>query len=320
MWMRSVTFVGAILVILSQSASGQDAKAVPAAPKSLLIFYGWPSTINGANGNVQAAAKHFANYDLVVIGGELESPSHPDHRNTAQILQLAKRKTQFFGYVPLGNRKGTDMCLPQAEIAKRMALLKAFGVKGVLLDEFGFDYGVDRDRQNLAVQAAHNNKLTVIANAWNPDDVFLPDQAGVAPALAPGDAYLWESYRFSVGKPVDQATWRVKADKIAAGRKKLPLLVYSVSTNEKQPNNALAQFTHQWYSASIDGHEATGWGYPGFAAGDSQAPLLWFKRPTLGNTVNAPIQVNGTTIRKATTKGIIEVDTKQLTGTFTPSK
>jgi hypothetical protein len=303
----------------SPTAFGQPpAKAVPAAPKSLLIFYGWPSTINGVNRDIPKAVSHFNQYDIVVIGGGLESPKHMDHNQTRQIIKNAKSK--FYGYVPLGNRQ-QDMRLSDKEIADRIALLKGMGAKGVLLDEFGFDFGVDRDRQNKAVIAAHGKGLKVIANAWNSDDVFLPDAAGVKPALKPDDAYLWESYRFIEGKPVALKVWRDKADKVEAGKKLHPLLVYSVSTNKVIPSDVPLIFTHQWFSAAIDGHEATGWGYPAFAAGDSKAPYFTppdklMKAGALGTRIATPVNVKGAIVTRATANGVIEVDTNAMTGKF----
>ncbi len=259
MFARAVAFASAAAAVLGSAAP--DSRRGHRPPlKSLLVFYGWPSTINGAGGDVATAATHFAAYDLVFVGGGLEDPTHADHVKTKAIIQAVGAKTKFYGYVPLGNRPGRDKCLPDQEVAGRVALVSKLGAKGVLLDEFGFDYGVTRARQNAAVQKAHAAGLAVIANAWDSDHVFLPDAAGVAPARKAGDAYLWESYRFQEGKAVPLKDWRARADKVAAGRKVLPLSVYSLSTNTVVAKRDDARFAHQWFSAVIDGHDATGWG------------------------------------------------------------
>lgn len=323
MHVRGVIRPSMLAILFATTAQAQPPKGVSAAPQAMLVFYGWPSTINGAGGNVKQAATEFARYDIVVLGGGLESPEHTDHRNTKAIIAAAA-KTRFYGYVPLGNRAGQDKCLPNMEIAQRIDLISKMGAKGVLLDEFGYDYNVSRVRQNAAVNAAHAKKLAVIANAWNPDHVFLPDDAAVPPALTMGDAYLWESYRFKMGVPVDLKEWRDKADKVAAGKQKLALAVYSLSTNKVISNGDVNLYKHQWYSAAIDGHEATGWGYPDFAA-NSKAP--WMAPPdkakapiVIGNHVGNAVQVVGKTVSIATNKGIVEVDVEKLSATFTPKK
>src|SRR5580693_8524112 len=56
------------------------------APGNLLIYYGYPSLINGANGNLTKAASTLGSYNDVVLGDTLELSSHPDHANTTKIL------------------------------------------------------------------------------------------------------------------------------------------------------------------------------------------------------------------------------------------
>ena len=107
----------------------------------------------------------------------------------------AAKGTVFFGYISLGNRPKSDPCLSLKAIEAQLDAWVLMDVKGVLFDEFGFDYGVTRTRQNECVAAAHKVKLRVIANAWKPDDAFLPDENGVKPVLYSDDIYLWESYR-----------------------------------------------------------------------------------------------------------------------------
>lgn len=321
MW--SVVVVALTVAHTPVAGQGQPARKTPAAPKSLLVYYGWPSVVNGANNNLRAASAEFARYDFVVLGGGLQDPKHPDHLPTKTLIRGTKGP-QFFGYIPLGNRPGKDKCLPAKVIQAELQGWAAMGVKGVLLDEFGYDYDVTRARQNESVTAAHRLKLRVIANAWTPADVFLPDKAGVAPALDAGDIYLWESYRFAEGTPVPLKAWRDKAAAIQAGRAKLPLAVFSVSTAApKAPQkNPAPAFAHQWYSAAIDGHAATGWGHTGFG-GNGQAPFV--PSPVRGGSVtlgerSGDVEIDGMTVTAATTTGVITVNVEKLTGEFRPRK
>ena len=59
------------------------------APGDLLVYYGWPSGINGTF-TVAGAAAEFAAYDLVVLGDGLEKATHPDHANTVAIMAQAR--------------------------------------------------------------------------------------------------------------------------------------------------------------------------------------------------------------------------------------
>ncbi len=317
--MRSFAGIVAVagLFIPTQTAVAQPSEKVPAAPESLLIYYGYPSLINGASGKLPSASAEFARYDFVVLGGGLQDPKHADHGNAKAIIATTKG-TEFFGYSALGNRPKSDSCLALKAIEGQLEDWAAMGVKGVLFDEFGFDYGVTRSRQNDCATAAHRAKLRVIANAWKPDDVFLPDEKGLKPALDKTDIYLWESYRYREGKPESATDWRAKADRVSAGRKALPLSVFSVSTNTEQPKNPSEPFAHQWFCAAIDGHTATGWGYPNFAA-EAKAPVVPAPKVSLGELAGAPdVKKAIATVR--TTTGVIEVDTDKGTGRFVPKK
>jgi hypothetical protein len=99
-----------------------------------------------------------------------------------------------------------------------------------------------------------------------------------------------------------------------------------VSTNDEQPANATALLAHQWFCAAIDGHSATGWGYPTFGA-TAKTPFV----PVPANKRNQPYKlgeldpssspvVNGTSVARTTSLGEIKVDTKDLTGGFDPKR
>jgi hypothetical protein len=108
-------------------------------PAPLAIFYGWPSLVEHAAGNVDAAASTFARYGTVVFGDGLQDPSHPDHARTAAIiaaLSAHAAPTSVHGYVTLGVRGAN---LPLDEIRRRVTAWKSLGVAGIFLDEAGYD-------------------------------------------------------------------------------------------------------------------------------------------------------------------------------------
>ena len=56
---------------------------VPATTSTLArlaIYYGYPSLVNGANGDLEKAARVFSAYDVVVLGDGLEFPDQQSGR------------------------------------------------------------------------------------------------------------------------------------------------------------------------------------------------------------------------------------------------
>jgi hypothetical protein len=77
-------------------------------PGKLLVYYGWPSLINNAKGDLDAAARAFAYYEYVILGAGLEVIDHDDHASTVTVIKriayLAGDATKVFGYIPLGKK------------------------------------------------------------------------------------------------------------------------------------------------------------------------------------------------------------------------
>lgn len=103
------------------------------------------------------------------------------------------------------------------------------GVKGVFLDEAGYDYGVTRKLQNAAVDAVHAQGLSAWPNPWNPADVFdaqvVPlnsagggNPTGLATCLGASDRCLLESFQITEEMFRDPAAFVAKADAAFAYR------------------------------------------------------------------------------------------------------
>lgn len=245
------------------------------APKELLIYYSWPSIINGSTSVAEAAA-HFGQYDVIVLGDLLEKASHPDHANTVAILaHPALAQTETYGYITLGV---TSQNLSPTEIALRIDEWKATGADGILFDEYGYDYQVTRERQNAAVAHAHAVGMKVIANAWIPADAFDPsvhpsgNPTGLPALLGPDDAFLFESFQIQEGAYVSESAWRVKADALLDYRAQSGSAIFAVTTALPETTYEEAAFHYAWFSAALDGWAALGWGEHLFAALTAQAP------------------------------------------------
>jgi hypothetical protein len=211
--LRSIKNQFPISIILSALASCAAVWTVCAVgsplPGKLAVYYGFPSSVNGAAGNIDNAAAVFSQYDVVIFGDSLQFPrytgapgqkpdygcdqdSHLDHDNTVGIIsRLNTAGTAVYGYVSIGgentawkcdtNGDGTVEPAPHtmAEIQARVDAWAAMGVKGIFLDEAEYGFGCSRDRQNAVVDYVHNKNLGVFINAWNPDDVFGASVVGI---------------------------------------------------------------------------------------------------------------------------------------------
>lgn len=168
------------------------------------------------------------------------------------------------------------------QIRQRAENWKQMGMSGVLLDDYGYDFATTRSRQVEAVESAHAQGLSVIANSWDPRHALDGEPGPANPKGAPsplkkGDFYLYESYLVSNGEWTGFKSWRSKANTLA---KVLGNGVEVLSCTTATPLTSPAdmwQFTA--LCAWMEGHRASGWGEPNFSAGDNLAP--WRERPEL---------------------------------------
>jgi hypothetical protein len=178
-----------------EGAVGSAAQPALSPPAHLAIYYGWPSLVNNAGGDVNQAAQEFADFDLLVFGDGLEHPSHVEHLKTQQIISqlisssVISSSVQVYGYVDLGV---STQNLPITTAQQYVEEWAAMGVTGIFWDDAGYDYGVDRSRQNTLIDYTHAQGLKVFINAWSPDDVFADDPDPTH--LQAGDWYLAESH------------------------------------------------------------------------------------------------------------------------------
>jgi hypothetical protein len=212
-----------------RSVTGDSVGAYPNIKKldSLAIYYSWPSSVNGAGGNILQAAKHFSVYDLAVFGESLVEPGHMDHDNTRKIFSLLKGidgipKTTVFGYVNLGNRGDQPDRNKLFEKAKSWSEM---GADGIFYDCASPDYGVDIFEQlRPSAEAARKYGMKCFYNA---DKLSWIIDSGV---LIHGDSILIEPVVFNDGKP-----WRLKytdltVKEITKGNPELKL--YGVAKHE----------------------------------------------------------------------------------------
>lgn len=291
-------------------------------PKHLAIYYGYPSLVNGANGNIQAAISTFSAYDIVVFGDGLESQTHPDNANTVAIITgLNSAKTQVFGYI--------NSTLPLDTIQTNIDLWATMGVAGIFCDQFGYDYSVTRATQREIVWCAHarlstsNSPLKAFVNASNVDDVFSPavnptmNPNGLITRLGPDDLYLAESFAVNNGLFDDTDTnnngikdFEDKAIKMASYRVTYSTKMAAVAT---AGNIAFAQnlADYSYFAAVANAFDYWGWGEQYYSASSTSLPFR--TRATLyGTAFTNSISNNAGIIQIRTNIGIY-VDTNAHT-------
>jgi hypothetical protein len=287
--LAAMTLVGSSLVF---AKSGVAAATVPAR---LAIYYGYPSLVNGANGDVQKAASVFSKYDVVILGAGLEFPDkqierYPpgdpeEHQKVQRIIAAVREhspRTRFYGYVCLGgipSPNGEEISLTPEQLDERVRLWKRIGVVGIFLDEAGYDFsGVTRKRQNLAVRIIHELGLSAFMNAYFLDHLFsledrLPYADGTSknpdhlpPLLDRRDLFLLESFQVKNGNYEGVSEWQARLNLALQYRRRYGAHIFATTTTTAQEPFSAEKFTYVWWTAFLYGLDGFGWGEPDFAA------------------------------------------------------
>lgn len=332
----------ALLTVAPASISSHLAPDTsPLSPSSLAIYYGYPSLVNGASGNLERAAATFAEYDVIVFGDGLEFPdvdarrrpagAGPDeHRRTRAIIERLRARSpsiQIYGYVDLGHTQQLTI----AEIRHRAQLWSAMGATGVFLDEAGYDFGVTRERQNAVADAIHGLGLSAFLNGFNPDDVFSPsvvalnaagggNPGGLPTRLGPKDAFLLESFQVRLGLPEAWSAWSARTAKAVAYRDRYQTRIFGVTTTTAATERPAAElFGYAWWSAALWGLDGVGWGEPDFSGVTSQLPPRHRsidKQALAGTRFTSPVTATPEGFERRTDAGRLVVSRQGRSGRF----
>ncbi|NQX71364.1 hypothetical protein HQN90_35300 [Paenibacillus alba] len=222
--------VGSALVLQMFAAAASATEPTGALPH-LAIYYGWPSAVNGAGGNVTTATNTFNQFDVIVFADGIEHATHGDHANTATIMtNLKNAGKKVFGYVDLGV---STQNLSTTVMKQYVDEWYAMGAYGIFLDDYGFDYGVTRARQNTMLDYIHGKGMKVFMNSWNVDDASGDkDETGAASTThaQSGDWYLAESWLVSGNAYQSTTDWYAKANKALAYKRNKGINTAVVST------------------------------------------------------------------------------------------
>ncbi|MFQ5857204.1 MAG: cellulase family glycosylhydrolase [Anaerolineae bacterium] len=249
--------------------------SVPLTPPArLAIYYGWPSQVNDADGDLDAATAAFAQFDLIVLKDGLEHPTNADHVNTVTLIaNLNPLGVHVYSYVDLGvTTQNLDMITLQTYVDEWAAM----GVAGIFFDDAGHDYGVDRARLTAAVGYVHSLGLKVFVNAWNPDDVLADDPPGVLTPLGAGDWYLAESHPIADSQFTDLGSWWNKSQALAAYQAQTGVRIAAISTGDDGPTGWTNSptFRQALWAAYLFGFDAFGFTNAAYSASGDGADRL----------------------------------------------
>lgn len=279
----------------------QVMKAEYRAPKSLLIYYGYPNSFNsGTNGwSNEKVALDMSKYDLIILGDTVQSPAHADYANTQIIIPRIKALNptcRIFGYV--------NGALALATFQTNVDQWNTLQVHGIFVDQAGYDFGTtatnSRTAMNTKVDYIHSKTYSSRAfmNAWNTDhiigtanDASYPNitwNSGlVASTLTSDDWLLLESFPVNTSayvNDIETATeWLTRGNKALGHRSTYGINLAAIGIIENTlGNNASQNFSDfQFVSALMFSLDASGTSDVNYAS-SSVTVKHWPKPPTYG--------------------------------------
>ena len=143
------------------------------------------------------------------------------------------------------------------------------GAAGIFYDEAGADFGVDRARQNAAVDATHRAGLRVVLNAFQ--TTYSRAKTRGAGGGGPGDAYLLESFAVRNGVAEDPRGWNDRLARAKRGAQATGAAIWATTTGAGPYTPDL--MVYAWRAAVQAGLDAFSWGEPSFSSADSRLPF-----------------------------------------------
>lgn len=281
------------------------------------VYYGYPSYVNGSEGNIDRAAEIFKNFKVVVIA--VWDKAHPDYSRTVRIINKLRGKTDFYGYVPLGRNgfTGETKELSLQEIKARVDSYYKMGCKGVFCDEAGNDYGVNDDLRNAVGQYIHFKGMKVIWNAWEPRDL------ANMKCWRSGDGWCAESFLvkngvFTNGKDEFRKYKDVRNIEI---KKKIDIRVYTLSTETAgykkfSSPESLKKQMYAWWGTLLYGYDYFQYTDVWYSASNNY--LYYFRQPTdyIGKRYLTEPLYSDTKYKRNTDEGILHLDGYSYKGWF----
>jgi hypothetical protein len=291
---------------------------------NLGIYYGYPSLVNGSNGDLTKAANAFKVFDVIVFGDNIEHSTHSDHAKTQQIISMLKPNgNKIFGYVPIGTNGAARLSI--AQIKQNVDEWQSMGVYGIFLDEYGFDYGVTRTKQNEIVSYVHGKGLKVFANSWVPADALGDkNEVGITQPslLGAGDLYLMESWIVEGGSIQLTSQWVTKADQALFYQQTKGVQITILSTTPNPANN-VNSFSYKLasYATAMYGFAYFQWTDDNYSASNNSINVYPLPQ-NYGTTFvdkSVPHTSDYKTLTRKTDTGTFTIQPDAGLATFTPT-
>jgi hypothetical protein len=301
-----------------RSASPTSNLEIHRGARHFAVYYGWPSQVNGAGGDLEKAIARFAQFGVLVLGDGLEHANHPDHLATVAVIARLNElgTTRVFGYVDLGV---TTQNLPLPTLVQYAEAWRRIGAVGIFLDDAGADYGVDSARRDRAVHDIRKLGMRVILNAHDPADAFRGSEK-----LGPGDGYLFESFQVSDGRIQSPNVMLAKADLTLRFAAESGADIYALASGPADDPGLQAKLSYAWWSALLYGFRY--FQYTGLDYGSSASQLPWYplEFPEIGQRyLDDTVHHSWAEGRhwRWTDRGQVQLDTgAALRGTFLPGQ
>jgi hypothetical protein len=255
----------------------------PKIPKQLCIYYGGPSYVNGAE-NINKAVEEFSKCSLIVLGSGISFPNHEYHNDTLEMIKLLSAKNiPVYGYVDTGVMTD-NLTIEQA--STQVSQWKDMGVSGIFLDDFGFDYGTTRARQNQFLDLVHNKSMPAFVNAYNPPDVFSDknEKNEIQPSRIQGnDIYLAENWLYEDGNSTNAELWYEKSNYLIENLSKYNVKLATTSTTKGTKAFATdiskPEFSRAYMGSVLQGADYYQWTDADFSSSNDK--LVTYEEPSI---------------------------------------
>ena len=271
-------------------------------PKKLCMYFGYPSLVNGAAGNINTAVNTFKQYDQVIFPNGLEDISHPDYLNTIAIINHPDMaNTTVFGEI--------DSTKPFGQNKSKIDLWKINGAKGVFCNKFGFDYNVNRAQQNTLLDYIHSSALIAIVYTTSVDDAFCKcihltcNPLGQDSNISANDYYLALHYQVVNGAFQLPMDWKIRSDKMVNWRGVYGTKMACATTTNNTPFDQ-NKMDYAYFSTVLYNFDSFGYSEFNFSA-DNLLPFRTRKQ-FYGTRFDSPITIinDGDIYERVTNVGI----------------
>lgn len=280
--------------------------------RAFTIYYGVPNNANAVNNADQAAAL-LARFDDVVLGYDLQNPANVNYATTVSVVSKAKvlnPRLVIWGNIDVGVSGGTSHNHSTGTLQTHIDQWVTAGANGIFCDNFGYDRGVTRARQNTIINYVHGKGIgamlysTAIADSLSPAIVATYNASGTATVADSRDAYAFifgmDSGTIAAPHFTTFATMKTRGDDARAYRTSTGVRMFGINVVQHTGTAATTLDNHRGISEGL-GHifrlDGVGLAHHLFSASGTDlnkiAPYPQRIPPLPGGRLTAPYKING---------------------------